>query len=200
MKPLLYRDLLISDQTRQLYKDTGGFSTLASYFLGPRYIPVHPKVIAYDRAFSQPFIDSVRDYIPASMQEDLNAFRDRFKFSLDVLITEQGMRYSHQHILFDSIGWHAKDGNSIDVAYGSSNIALVKTGRLSVPNPTLSLDVSNAIPSDVLREYELERDGIKGHHTWYQHNALDNGIGLFLYFRNFAVTFNNMALEQIKKN
>lgn len=167
--------------------------------LSPNEIPVHPKVYESEFAYTQKFADEVKSSVPDSMKKDISEIERilGLKFGFDV--TDCGLKNEDGIILYENIDVAADSKRKcVEVSYFSSNIAInneVGFGRF------LQYDASDfAFPTGLekLKKFSLPcsfSEGIKVP-AWYVHNHLDHGNPLMLYFRNFAIMFNNLGIKR----
>lgn len=177
---------------RELVDSEGAIKILPS-----NYIPVHPHIYFSDFAYTGEFLTEVRKSLPDSLKNDVAAIEEILKTDLGITITDEIITDKYDQLKFvDVASYVGFSGNSIEVEFVSSNIALDKRKgqekKLSVYSP-------HPMPIDRLKEYAISPDNTDlDIRTWYTHNYSDNGLPLELYFRNFAIMFNNLGLKKLK--
>ena len=69
----------------------------------------------------------------------------------------------------------------------------VRVGRSSLPQTRHPMSLER------LKEYafDLSEPEQPRVHSWYKHNIDDQGQGVALFLRNFAIVFNNLGLERL---
>lgn len=160
--------------------------------LPPNQIPVHPAVYNFPLAFTEEYIYLVRDSLPESIRKDIEEI-NRVLGKYDGLrATNKALIYGTKELQYDQVLFRFVSGTYVEAALGSSNIAL---DRREGQRRELQLE-GHPMGRQRLEKYAFEsQDGQPRIHTWYVHNYLDHGLPLKLYFRNFAIMFNNLGVE-----
>ncbi|GEM_PF-3338667 len=169
--------------------------------LAPNRIPVHPQVFDSEFAYTQGFIDEVLHCVPDSIQDDIISIDKLFPSKTGLIFSERGVTTKGGTEYFFTDFYHmAREERAIDVSWGSSNIALDpnKDGKRGGQRLEMSLIEPHPTPIAKLSEYSLARDSLRIP-RWYIHNVGDSAFPVFLYFRNFAIVFNNHGLQTIGK-
>jgi hypothetical protein len=86
---------------------------------------------------------------------------------------------------------------SVDVSYGSSNIAVEPGSNIEIM--LTKNDLSAYIIEKRAKIFSMTDDELKIP-AWYVHNIDDNSIGAYLFYRNFAILFNNLGIEELKSH
>ena len=162
--------------------------------LSPNEIPVHPMVYTSD--YNQEFVEEVSESVPKSLRKDIKEIERVLGIKLNMEISEKGIIYKGDELVFEDVdSYVGSKGQSIEVQYVSSNIALDKRKGFETK---LQLDGSHPMPIKRLKEYSFDPDSKDLEiPVWYVHNHLDNGLPLELYFRNFAIMFNNLGVKKL---
>ena len=164
--------------------------------LGPGEIPIHPRVYDSEFAFTREYLARIRESLVESMRKDLSVIERVINLgSTRYEITEHGIVHGVDlEISFADIIYYADPRKrAIGTDYGSSNIDIMQHLERE-----LNVDES-PIPRPKLEEYafDYETDGHPRIHVWYTHNYLDHGFPLELYFRSFAIMFNNLGIREL---
>jgi len=168
--------------------------------LMPSEIPCHHLVYTSQFAYTPEFAEEVRRRVPASIDQDVLEIERIFGKKFRIVI-QNGKIFDEnadwRKISLDGINVIAEpERRSIDVLYCGSNIAL--EDRRLEQRRILRLDTNHPLSLDRLREYASnpkEEELIIP--RWHVHNIYDNGFILELYFRNFAIMFNNAGIERL---
>lgn len=186
IEPLLYGELINPQGYVQI--------------LGPNEIPVHPSVYASPLVYTPQFVKTVVAAVPDSIKRDIETIDRVIHSNYNFEIDEEGLNEGSSHkILFtDFTATCNPQRRQVEVEYVSSNIAGgsppggYKPYRFS-PRP-------HPIPMDKLIAYGFDPDDDESTiYTWYTHNILSFGNRVFMYFRNFAIMFNNLGLQELAK-
>ena len=162
--------------------------------LSPNYIPIHHSVYDSFFAFTQEYVDRARAEVPKSLQNDIQEI-ERMLGRTGLRVTDTGVEGKSFSLSYDGIVFVVEQEKYIELAFGSSNIALDKREG---QRRELQLDNSHPMSRARLGEYAFDiEDGQPKIHTWYVHNHLDHGLPLELYFRNFAIMFNNLGIREL---
>jgi len=176
---------------------------IAGKMLDVNEIPFCAAVYEADFPYTPEFVETVRRATPEAMRKDLAVLRQRLPGFPDIHITDEGFGSGLWSISFDGIPHVANpEKRYVTVAYGSTNIAMdTRPEFWSRIDPDTHL-YSDPHPMSPERLQQFSLPNPKGRldiPTWYRHNLLDHGLGLQLYLRNFAMTFNNFGVEQLRK-
>ena len=162
--------------------------------LSSDHIPIHPSVYDSQFAFTQDYADRVRAEVPKSLRRDIQEI-ERMLGKTGLRVTDTGIEGQHFALLYDARVFGSESGKYVELAFGSSNIAL---DRREGQKRELHSYEKHPMSRERLEEYAfVMEDGRPRIHTWYVHNHLDHGLPLELYFRNFAIMFNNLGLGEI---
>ncbi len=183
-------------QYSELYSQTRQFNKI----LMPHEIPVHPLVYTSQFAYTPEFAEEVRKSVPVSIDQDIIEI-ERIFGNKSRIVIQDGKIFDRdaewKKISLDEINVLAdQERRSVDVSYCSSNIAL--EDRRPDQKRKLRLDANHPLSLDRLRQYSSNPRGeLIEIPTWYVHNYSDNGFVLELYFRNFAIMFNNLGIQRL---
>ncbi len=187
IEPLTYKELIVPGR-------------LGGDILMPNEIPIHQLVYISDSVYTQDFIEEVHKAVSDSIKKDVSAIEKILKKEQKIKVID--------NIIKDEISCSNKDVNSvnrivdeekkkIDIQYVGSSI-----GLNFHKDPTQWLTISpyeHPVGKEKLEKYSYVQHEQIIVPTWYIHNLGDNGFGMELYFRNFAIMFNNIGLEKINR-
>lgn len=168
----------------------------------PNEIPVHPDVYLSPQVYTKEFVAKVAISVPGSIRQDVVAITRTLGVLLGMEVTSEGIVYANEKTRFEDFNIIVSSGDKglaeVEVAYGpgnATNIALVREGfckREFYP------DDSHPMPKEKLKAYgHVPGDYDSKLPTWYIHNLSFAGFGGLLYFRNFAIMFNNLGLKEL---
>lgn len=164
--------------------------------LMPNEIPVHPLVYNSDFAYTAEFIDKVEKSVVDSLKQDILTIDNTLGTRLRIAADNGKIRdlMNRSELILSSIEIFVNsEQRFVEVSYTSSNIALdTREGfkrRLNIYTP-LSLS------PDKLKEYSLHSEETEIA-SWHIHNLNMGGFALAMYFRNFAIMFNNLGLRRL---
>lgn len=180
--PLMYGELIAPKGVPQI--------------LGPNQIPIAPQVYFSDFAYTQAFVNEVAGEAQSSVARDIAMIEQILKKKFNVTVTYDGIEDGINNLDLAFVDHVAdEEKKKIDVVHSSSNIAL--DGRLEKPNRELQLTSSYPMSAERLKQFSVTKEGLTIP-VWYVHNHLDNGLPLELYFRNFAIMFNNLGIKKLR--
>lgn len=153
--------------------------------LGPRYIPIHPAVYNSEFAYTRDFAEKVLSSLDDSVLYDIQIINKTLGIKIEC--EKPDMRF------FNVVANPLK--RSIDVEYGSSNIAAEPESNIEIM--LTKNDLSGYMIEKRAKIFSMTDDELKIP-TWYIHNIDDNNIGIYLFYRNFAILFNNLGIDELK--
>ncbi len=180
----------------------------------PNEIPLHPAVLQANFAFTREYVEEVCSALPEAIRRDVSEIERILGSPLAVEVTEttisekfpgcrSGYEYSFQGELEGDFEYLVRP-HSLDVSCGSANIGMDnQVGRMIVQE-LLPLR-PHPMAKDKWQHYAVPASLKKGNGDnpqyvfWYIHNISDGILPLELYFRNFAMQFNNKGLERLGK-
>jgi hypothetical protein len=151
--------------------------------LMPNNIPLHLEVYNSDFAFTEGFVGEVTAKIPDSINDDIDTMN---KINIPIVLNKD--RFNLKDFKIDV----STEKRFVELARGGSNIAMDcrKGYRCFFDETDVFLD------SKKVNEYSLGK-GIRFIPRWYIHNLGDCGVNGELWFRNFAILFNNLGMEEL---
>lgn len=169
----------------------------ANRILEPNRIPVHPKVYTSPDLFTLTFASHVAQAVPASILKDIIAIEEALEIKLNIDSQQHQITQGSTTLQFEDFQITANPNSRfVEVSYlPSSNIALdTRAGHQVTFRPTKSYPM----PLEKLIDYGFQPDNFDSYlPTWYIHNLSHVGLPGFLYFRNFAIMFNNLGLQKL---
>jgi hypothetical protein len=172
--------------------------------LKPSSIPVHPEVYKSPQFYTTEFAQKVLGLVPDSIRQDIVAIEAKLGQKLPVVLTPEGISEGGDRIeLFKDFHAFARsEGNQVTVEppniAGATNIYLRRTER--------SINVQPVVPEKLARKYEYKLGDaetkigsrtIRALVVWNVHNLSDAPLPVQLALRNFAIMFNNLALQEL---
>jgi hypothetical protein len=153
--------------------------------LSPRYIPIYPKV--YESTFA---------YTPDFAKKILNSIDESVSLDIDNINKTLGTKIIYEKPDMKSLIIETyPDIRSIDVQYGNSGIA-AEPGSFTEILLT-KYDTWPQMNIQRAKIFSMTNDKLKIP-SWFIHNIDDHGIGIYLFYRSFAILSNNLGIEQIK--
>jgi hypothetical protein len=150
----------------------------------PGQIPVHPDVYRNPNAYKPDFFEIVFARVHESIARDQETIRK-------VLNKRIELKFLPRENFW---GGANPEGQSVDFGYAGSNIALET--RSDCKRITDNYGAMPSMPPGRLMEFSLRKgEGILAVPVWYTHTPWENGLDVFLHFRNFAIQFNNAGVE-----
>jgi len=187
-EPLQYAELVSSERRHK-------------NILLPAEIPLHSDVFRSDFAYSPEFADQVAKAIPTELTRDISDIERILGRKLNLKITPEGIAYDSPHsMLYEFEMFHHRadpERKTIDVGCGAANIAMdAREDRRIVHD--VSEFTKHPMGTERLSQYALSQEDGKAQNVfWYIHNISDGILPLQLYFRDFAIVFNNLGLERL---
>lgn len=174
--------------------------------LNPDKIPIHPAVYESPSVYTHQFTTMVAMAVPGSIRRDIEAMKRVLNTDFNLEVDEESIYIkgvdSDLKNLFKSFDLDTyPDKHRLDLMYGSSNIAVVPPERGRIPFTFRPFSFNpHPIPLEKLIAYGYDPDdGRKDLISWYAHNLPRFHIPIRMYFRNFAIMFNNLGLQEINK-
>ena len=161
--------------------------------LGPREIPIHPKVFASLFPYSQAFVGEVKRALLQHVRED--ATQIARILGIEVKVDGSFVRWKNDLIGLDDhmLAFVADpEKRSVDMLCGETNMAIDVSRRREYHERTLT----HPLPPKKQEAYSIQCEGNQ-HLVWYDHNMSHASLPLQLLFRNFAIAFNNLALKEL---
>jgi hypothetical protein len=164
----------------------------------PNEIPVHPDVFNSDFAYTEEFIEEVIRRVPGSVAMDISEIERILGIDLELQATETGIRYRdlwlgkrmEMEMKYEwAFYYNVKpEGRVFVETSGGMYICLEKNygNRKELP----SRQEDHPMKPEKLRQYSLN-DRL---FHWDTHNCVIKVVNM--YFRNFAIMFNNLGLER----
>lgn len=161
----------------------------------PGEIPLHPAVFNSDLVYTLEFVKQVYYAIPESVEKDVFEIEKALGTKTGIKVTE-GISIADA---LDGLAFNMLDHRPnplrkcVDIIYGQANIAM------DVEDKAVR-HLFDQHPMGRLKQesYAFSNDGGRLEHlVWYVHNIHDGRLPMDLYFRNFAILFNNLGLEQL---
>ena len=169
--------------------------------LSPTEIPVHPSVYSSDQVFQFSFLRRVHEATPEAIIRDMDAINRVLGSSINMEVTSQQLGTGETAIELDDINiYPSSKKRYFSVHYFSTSMSL---GDLEGYAPKILRPYGgHPMPKEKLVAYAIDPTMDVNNpdftlHCWDTNNYQDNGLPLMLYLRNFAITFNNMALDEI---
>jgi hypothetical protein len=167
--------------------------------LPPKEIPLHPTVYGFEPAFKLGFLERVRQATPEAVIQDLEAIKGVLGFSLGIELSGNELREGQNEIDLDRVRIiPSLRRNFFSVNYGSTNMSL---GDMEGFEPRRLQPASDhPLSQEKLKAYAIDPDDpLLTAYRWDTNNLFDHGVALTSYMRNFAILFNNMALDEIER-
>ncbi len=174
--------------------------------LEPNAIPVHPDIFLSPLVYTKEFAAEVAMSVPSSIRQDVAEIERKLGVHLGMEVTEEGVAHvnritqANEIIYFKDFAVTVSPGETgfVEVDYNkgdATSIALVRKGYCQ---RVFSPDNSHPMPEEKFKaygyppgDYDIKLP------TWYIHNLRFVGLGGLLYFRNFAIMFNNLGLKKV---
>lgn len=179
-----------------------------SPILKPNEIPVHPMVYESSLVYTSQFAQRVAAAVPDSIKEDMAVIKRVLGHDLKLEVDQEGIQTAGGRVsafkhLFASFDIMASPGRkTLDVAYGSANIAVGSAPEGCAPYriQPFSFD-PHPMSAERLKIYGFDPEVSDSFlHVWYIHNLSTFGDPGLMYFRNFAIMFNNLGLQEINNS
>ncbi|MDP2946615.1 MAG: hypothetical protein Q8N88_00735 [Nanoarchaeota archaeon] len=167
----------------------------------PAEIPLYPDVFKSNFAYTSDFVDQVAIAVQRELPRDISEIERILKRELHIVVSPEGIAYDipgSRVYEFDMFRHSANpDRKTVDVGCGSANIAMdAREDRLIVH--AVHEISRHPMSKDRLREYAFPHPGGEVQNIfWYIHNMSDGILPMQLYFRDFAIVFNNLGLERL---
>jgi len=169
----------------------------------PEEIPLHPDVFNSEFAYTPEFIKEVMKNMPDSINRDGLEVQRILGLELGIIADETGVRYKNpdlgDNVDYDTLRIVANPvKRSIVASYGSANIAIDFREEQRIVHRVYP-PKRHPMTAERLREYAFSQEGeIVNNVFWYVHNIHDHRVPLEMFFRNFAILFNNLGLEKLQ--
>jgi len=170
-------------------------------------IPISPDVFNSDFAYTTDFIERVKNAVLSSMVEDISEIERILQISLLVEIDGEKIMHGSRTLDISQINTYPhKKGNSVNVGFASSNIAMDNTepdnfypfiGKIILEPEYAEID-RHPMGERLFKFSMKGRYGLRVAPVWYAHNLDTARLPLNLYFRNFAILFNNLGVQQLE--
>jgi len=160
-------------------------SAISMKILSPRYIPIHPSVYNSTFAYTLDFAKKILDSIDESVSLDIDNINKTLGTKIIYIKPDMESLIIKAH----------PDIRSIDVQYGNSGIAAEPGSNIEI-----MLTKYDAWPQKNIQRakaFSMTKNELKIP-SWYIHNIDDHGMEIYLFYRNFAMLFTNLGIEQIK--
>lgn len=168
-----------------------------SPLLTPGHIPVHPLVYDANFPYQLDFLRRVNDSIPGLIEQDLEAIAAILGEKSPVELRGRRVGSGKKAIDLDDVKFYAYGParRYFSLHRGGSSMALgdhdgVKTEPLPYWGHPMDIEKFEAykIPTN---------DSLPTVHVWHTTNMNDYGFYWKLYLRNYAIGFNNLALQEL---
>ena len=150
-------------------------------------IPVHPYVLTMHNSYSEEFLAGVRSQVSEYIVRDLDAIREVLGIGLSIAAGKRMMRHLEGVFDYDRVMREVFEGR-IRLAY------LDYSFELDLNGPAIPLELVS-VKSHPMGT-RLEEYAYNGKvHFWQATNPESAPLHVQLYFRNFAIAWNNIGLE-----
>ncbi len=163
--------------------------------LMPREIPLHTAVFASPDVYVGAFLQQVQAAVGDSIRQDISALERILGKRPPVHVTATGVRRvgDTSEYAFDRFTYSADpERRSVNVYLAGTNIDMDLTRLVEAKR----LEPDHPLRKELRAEYAV----FSGNNfiTWHQHNMHGFGLPVELYFRNFAIVFNNLGLKKVQ--
>lgn len=177
--------------------------------LEPNEIPVHTDVYLSPLVYTREFAAEVAKSVPDSIRQDVAEIERILGVRLGMEVTEEGVvcanriTQANETIYLRDFTTGVRSGKTgfVEVTYkgtrytSDTGIALAREGYCQ---RVFSPDNSHPMSEEKLKAYGYKPGDYDSKlPTWYIHNLRFAGLGGLLYFRNFAIMFNNLGLKKV---
>lgn len=191
-----------------------GQRRLLSPILGPHMIPVHPLVYESSHVYTPEFGQRVWESVPESIRQDIAAIESIVKGKVPVEVTDEAVRLTWFGDRLDGVTLPGDVERFEDfvVAATPSVKRMEVRQRFSADGLNIWIMASDnrylytmpivehPMSKEKARQYEIddpEKYQDEGLIVWHAHNNGNAELPLELIFRNFAIMFNNLGLQEL---
>jgi hypothetical protein len=195
---LRYKELVVPRQPLN--------GTILRRILLPDYIPIHSRVFGNSEMYEPSFAEEVISKVPDSMRRDIKAIEDILKVGLGIEVHEDRCvtkRESFRDVEeYRDFRVRADSGDLWGISLTHNTSSMFVHCRSYNRPQIYKKDVANGkiklnMPRDKIREYATSESPDSFElRSWSTNNIIDQGLGAQLYFRNFAIVFNNLGLDR----
>lgn len=171
--------------------------TRSNPLLMPGEIPVHPSVYGADFAYKLDFLRRVHGAVPRTLEEDLRVIEQKLKVNAHVEVDNRRIGKGDSAVNLDAVGFFLSAGRYFSLQFGNLSIAL--GDKEGYESPMVTHTGLHPMSRERFEAYRVETgDSLPVAHAWSTNNTHDKGFYWKLYLRNFAIAFNNMALQEVR--
>ncbi len=149
-------------------------------------IPVHPYVLTGHDFYSEGFVAGVRSHVAEYIRQDLDAIQEVLGMNLSIAVGKRMMRHKEGIFSFDDV-LHEVGEDRVRLACSDSSFELDFSG------PASPLAVAVMLHPMGARLGEYAYNGKV--HFWQATNPESASLPVQLYYRNFAIAWNNVGME-----
>jgi hypothetical protein len=166
--------------------------------LRPDEIPVYPRLVGEEFPYTKEFVEEVLEHTPDMVKNDLTTIEQKLGQKLYLKLTSKGLCSEYNSDICEFKKIEKREGALTGIAMGSSSIWL----PTSIDDEIIIYKPENhPLPLPKAKAYATSiNDGEIQLVVWKSHNITYQGFCFEIVLRNFAIAFNNLAIDRLKNS